>query len=331
MKQTIRKPKMTETTNEAIVLTEVTKIFRTGILKKKLGVENLSFQVSSGEVVGLLGANGSGKSTTIKLILGFLKPTQGEILICGHPAENRLSRSFIGYLPENPRFQKFLTAREALRYYGKLVGLKGIELKKRIEHLLDLVTLKSAADERVQGFSKGMCQRLAIAQALLNEPKLLIFDEPMSGLDPLGRSEIRRLIAQIHDEFSKATIFFSTHILGDIEQLCSSVILLKKGHLTKHCAISELLKGEPQRFDVQVRDLPDSALAGLKLTSSPRKSPAGLLLKIDGIDDLLIQVAQFQKQGATVVGITSHRSSLEEVLFAEPGSPPVGLPNEVSL
>ena len=203
------------------------------------------------------------------------------------------------------------------------MGLRGIELKKRIELLLDLVKLKGAADERIQGFSKGMTQRLAIAQALLNEPKLLIFDEPMSGLDPLGRSEIRRLISQIHEEFPKATIFFSTHILGDIEQLCSSVLLLKKGRLTKHCPISELLQGEPQRFDVQVRDLSESTLNGLNLQNSARRSPAGLLLKINGIDALMAYVSEFQKQGATVLGITSHRSSLEEVLFAEPGSPPL--------
>ena len=181
---------MAETQHEDITLTDVTKIFRLGVFKTKVGVKGLTLNVPRGKVIGLLGPNGSGKSTTIKMILGFLRPTSGEILVCGHPADQKVARSFLGYLPENPRFQKFLTAKDVLDYYGGLLRLKGLQLEKRVEYLLELVNLKHAALERVQGFSKGMTQRLAIAQSLLHQPRILIFDEPMSGLDPIGRLEI---------------------------------------------------------------------------------------------------------------------------------------------
>lgn len=167
----------------SIVLTDVTKTFKTGLFKTKLAVDHLNLDIPSGEVVGLLGPNGSGKSTTIKMILGFLRPSSGEILICGHSAENKSARRFLGYLPENPRFQKFLTGNEILKYYGNLLGLQGIDSEKKMTFLMELVNLKHACKERVQGYSKGMTQRLAIAQSLLNNPPILIFDEPMSGLD----------------------------------------------------------------------------------------------------------------------------------------------------
>lgn len=283
-----------------ISIKNVSKIFRTGFGLKKVGVDQLNLEVPRGQVVGLLGPNGSGKSTTIKMIMGFLRPTSGAMTVCGHPVPSRISRSFIGYLPENPRFPKFMSGRSLLTFYGGLLSLSGTALKKRIDFLLELVNLSWAADERVQGYSKGMTQRLAIAQALLNEPRLLIFDEPMSGLDPLGRKDIKKLIAQVHRELPEATIFFSSHILEDVEQLCSSVALLKKGRLQTFCSVEELLKVEAQRFDVSIK----------QHAHTETKS-------FQGVYELIQFLTEAKNQGVPIMGISSHRSSLEEALFKD--------------
>lgn len=224
-----------------ITFKNITKIFPIGILKKKVAVDNVSFSIPKGEVVGLVGANGSGKSTSIKMMLGFLKPNSGTIEVAGIDSKNKNIRRLIGYLPENPKFQKFLTGYEIMKYYAKLLSLPKNELNERVEHLLNIVGLSKAQHEKVQGYSKGMGQRLAIAQSLLSNPPILVFDEPMSGLDPLGRREIRNLIASLHTNMKETTIFFSSHILTDIENLCTSVVLLKKGKLKAIGAVKDLL------------------------------------------------------------------------------------------
>ena len=300
-----------------IQLTQVSKIFRLGLYKKKIAVEDLSLTVPSGKVIGLLGPNGSGKSTTIKMIMGFLRPSSGEITVCGNTTTDPKGRSQIGYLPENPRFQKFLKGRDVLHYYGKLTGMNGPALKSRTSYLLDLVGLGNAGGERVQGYSKGMTQRLALAQALLNQPSLLIFDEPMSGLDPLGRMEIRKLISTIHNEMPSSTIFFSSHILEDVEQLCAYVALLRKGKLKTFCALEELLLKERQHFDVTVRDLTDEVEKTLEKTRQPRKTALGLSYLVDGSDALMTELEYLKSVGATVVGIGSHKRKLEEALFRD--------------
>lgn len=283
-----------------ISIQNVTKVFKTGFGKTKRGVDALTLNVPKGQVVGLLGPNGSGKSTTIKMVLGFLRPSHGEIWVCGHRVPQRIARSFIGYLPENPRFPKFLSGRALLHYYGNLLSLKGKQLESRIDFLLELVNLQHAGHEKVQGYSKGMTQRLAIAQALLNEPRLLIFDEPMSGLDPLGRKDIRSLISRIHSELPQATIFFSSHILEDVEQLCSMVAVLRKGHLQTFCSIQDLLKLDEQKFEV--------------VTLTPEGSKAKSLAGTDELTHFLIDSKQ---KGITVVSVASHRTSLEQALFKE--------------
>jgi ABC-2 type transport system ATP-binding protein len=224
-----------------ITFNQITKIFPIGFLKKKLAVDNVSFSIPKGEVVGLVGANGSGKSTSIKMMLGFLKPNSGTIVVDGTDSKNKKIRSLIGYLPENPKFQKFLTGFEIMQYYANLLSIAKNEKKDRIEYLLNLVGLSKAQHEKVQGYSKGMTQRLAIAQSLLSNPPILVFDEPMSGLDPLGRREIRNLISNLHTTMKDKTIFFSSHILSDIENLCTSVVFLKKGKLKAIGAVKDLL------------------------------------------------------------------------------------------
>jgi ABC-2 type transport system ATP-binding protein len=309
---------MSETAqSEIISLTDVTKVFRLGVRKKKTAVENLTLSIPKGRVVGLLGPNGSGKSTTLKMLMGFLRPTRGQILICGVPSDERAARSFLGYLPENPRFQKFLTGREVLFYYGKLLSLPTAKLSMKTDELLELVGLTHAGDERVSGYSKGMTQRLAIAQSLLNSPSILVFDEPMSGLDPLGRFEIRQLIQRVHSEMPDSTILFSTHILGDVELLCSDVALLRKGKLASYCPIEDLLVHNEERFDVIVRD-PDSALRErLKKTHTTETRPIGLIVTIDGTENFMRELEELKRLGVKVVGVTSQRRTLEEALFAD--------------
>lgn len=302
-------------TPPCITITEVTKVFKTSLLKSKKAVDNLNLEIPAGEVVGLLGPNGSGKSTTLKMILGFLKPTSGEILICGQPAEQRLARSFIGYLPENPRFQKFLTGNEILRYYGKLLGLSGTALSKRTESLLDLVNLKHAGDERVQGYSKGMTQRLAIAQSLLNTPPLLIFDEPMSGLDPIGRIEMRTLINTIHTENPKSTLFFSSHVLEDVENLCKSVALLQKGKLKTYASIESLISNEQQSYDIILKNLTPDAESQIFKQCPSKILAAGKSFSIKGPEKLTWVLSQLMGSNAKIVSITGQRRQLEEALF----------------
>lgn len=301
--------------NSCIILTEVTKTFKLGLFRTKTAVDGLNLEVPSGEVVGLLGPNGSGKSTTIKMILGFLKPTSGEILICGHSAENQFSRRFIGYLPENPRFQKFLTGHEILEYYGHLLGIEGTTLTKKIDFLMDLVNLKHACHERVQGYSKGMTQRLAIAQSLLNNPQILIFDEPMSGLDPLGRIEMRNLINTVHVENPKSTLFFSSHVLEDVESLCKSVALLQKGKLKTFAPVNSLIADELQRYEIVIEN-PSEKIESHILSKCPQKNIAiGKSFSVEGVDQLSRILAQLSDAQAKIISVTGQRRKLEEALF----------------
>ena len=308
---------MTTQTTDDICLTGVSKIFATGIFTRKVGVIDLDLRIPRGEVVGLLGPNGSGKSTTIKMILGFIKPNRGEILVCGHLAGTREARAIIGYLPENPRFQRFLKAREILRYYGKLLSLKKQDLSVRVDYLLELVGLKEAANERIHGFSKGMTQRLAVAQSLLNEPRLLIFDEPMSGLDPLGRIEIRKLVTRIHDELPNTTIFFSTHILSDVQELCSSVALLKRGRLQRHCTIRELLGEEASLYHLTVRDVPAEVLAKFAEGGEIHVTPLGTSLLLHGGERLMLCLSEVKLRAGVLVGIESVHHNLEQALYSD--------------
>ncbi len=298
-----------------ITITEVTKIFKTGLFKSKKAVDNLTLQVPQGEVIGLLGPNGSGKSTTMKMILGFLKPTSGQILICGQSSETKMARSFIGYLPENPRFQKFLTGTEVLFYYGKLLGLSGLALRKRVEYLLEMVSLKQANKERVQGYSKGMTQRLAIAQSLLNNPPLLIFDEPMSGLDPLGRIEMRNLINTIHGENPKSTLFFSSHVLEDVEILCKSVAFLQAGKLKTYASIDSLIAGEEQRYEIVLQNISRELESTIFKHCPQRDVATGKSFSLEGPEKLSWVLAQLIDAKTKIVSITGQRRKLEEALF----------------
>ncbi len=302
---------------ESVSLIDVTKLYRLSLLKRKIGVEALSLSADAGQILGVLGPNGSGKSTTFKLLLGFLRPTSGHILVGGAPLSTK-TRRHIGYLPENPRFPGFLFAKQALEYYGHLHGLRGAPLANKCTELLELVGLSHAANERVRGFSKGMGQRLAIAQALVNEPSLLIFDEPMSGLDPIGRIEVRDVIRKVHQRFPQATILMSTHILSDAENLCSHIALLRNGKLVRHGAMTEVLKSpNVPAFQVTIRGVSAEDRPKWEKEWGAVECPMGLQLRVAGVKELERCLHLVQDEGDEVVEVASEKVSLERALFQE--------------
>lgn len=217
---------------------QVFKSFHLAREKKVAAVQNLSLSVIQGEVFGCIGPNGAGKSTTIKLLLDLIRPDSGSITINGHSCSNETSRSQVGYLPENPYIYDFLTASEYLVYAGKLSGMTTATIKQRSGELLTKLKLEQAADRRIRGYSKGMQQRTAIAAALIHDPELVVLDEPMSGLDPLGRKLVFDLIAELKAQGK--TVFISSHVLTDIERLCDRVGIIVQGQLWHEGRVTEL-------------------------------------------------------------------------------------------
>ena len=232
-------------TEPAVAIAGVTKVFPVPFQRRSIvAVRDLNLEVSSGQIYGLLGPNGSGKSTTLKILLGLVSPNRGKSEIFGLDSNLVESREAVGFLPENPYFYKYLTGGETLRFYGKLCGLRGVKLRCRVEELLDLVDLTSARDRRLRGYSKGMLQRIGLAQALVQEPKLLVLDEPTAGVDPAGAREIRDLILDLKQR--GITILLSSHLLGQVQEICDRVGILANGVLVREGAVSDLLAIENQ-------------------------------------------------------------------------------------
>ncbi len=221
-----------------IHFSNVSKSFALERGKKLSAVQCLSLDIAAGEVFGCIGPNGAGKSTTIKLLLDLIRPDSGKISINNLPTSNEASRAKVGYLPENPYLYDFLTAREYLRYAGRLSGLASTTISQRSGLLLEKLKLTQAANRRISGYSKGMQQRTAIAAALIHDPDLVILDEPMSGLDPLGRKLIFDLIAELKEQGK--TVFISSHVLTDIERLCDRVGIIVHGRLCHEGQVVDL-------------------------------------------------------------------------------------------
>jgi ABC-2 type transport system ATP-binding protein len=232
-------------TEPAVALTGVTKVFPVPFQRRSvIAVRDLNLKVTAGQIYGLLGPNGSGKSTTLKIILGLVPPTRGQAKIFGRDSDQVASRESVGFLPESPYFYKFLTGEETLRFYGKLCGLRGAALKSRVEEMLALVGLTSARNRRLAGYSKGMLQRIGLAQALIQEPALLVLDEPTAGVDPAGAREIRDLILKLKSR--GVTVLLSSHLLGQVQEICDRVGILANGVLVREGALDELLTVENQ-------------------------------------------------------------------------------------
>ena len=229
----------------AISIQNVTKVFPIPFKRERVvAVNNLSLTVQPGHVYGLLGPNGSGKSTTMKIVLGLVKPTAGKTEIFGRDSTLVESREEVGFLPENPYFYKFLTGMETLLFFGKLCGVTGRKLQARARELLALVGLENAANRRIGGYSKGMLQRIGLAQALVQEPRLLVLDEPTAGVDPAGSREIRDLIL----DFKKRglTVLLCSHLLSQVQEICDYVGILHQGVMVREGRLDELISIETQ-------------------------------------------------------------------------------------
>jgi ABC-2 type transport system ATP-binding protein len=233
-------------TDPAVAVEGLTKVFPIPFHRQSIvAVRDLNLRVEPGEVYGLLGPNGSGKSTTLKIILGLVSPTRGRTTIFGRDSSLVKSRESVGFLPENPYFYKFLTGEETLRFFGKLCRLNGAPLKSRVSEVLELVGLTNARKQRLGTYSKGMLQRIGLAQALVNEPKLLVLDEPTAGVDPAGSRDIRNLIVDLKTR--GVTVLLSSHLLGQVQEICDRVGILAKGTLVREGQLEELIAIENRR------------------------------------------------------------------------------------
>ncbi len=254
----------------AIETEKLTKDYALGFWRKRpyRALDCLTLGVEAGEIFGFLGPNGAGKTTTLKLLMQLVFPTSGRAAILGRPAGDVSVRGRIGYLPENPYFYDHLTAEELLLYFGRLFGLPAAERARRAAALLDQVGLGGERRMPLRRYSKGMLQRVGLAQALLNEPEVVFLDEPMSGLDPIGRRMVRSLILSLRDRGT--TVFFSSHILADAEAICSRVAILAGGRLLSTGKLSEMVAFDVKGWEVVVDRVPD-AVAGRDWPASPRR------------------------------------------------------------
>lgn len=276
----------------AVDVENLTKVFPTGLRKQYVvAVDNLSLQVKAGEVYGLIGPNGSGKSTTMKVVLGLMAPSRGSARVFGYESGDIQARNEIGFLPENPYFYKHLSGAETLKFYGKLCGLRGSELKDRIAELLQLVDLEGAAKRRLGGYSKGMLQRIGLAQTLIQNPRLVILDEPTAGVDPVGSRQIRDLILKLKDE--GYTVFLCSHLLEQVQEVCDRVGIIFKGRMRREGPLDELiqiedqteltLKGASPELLEQIRDLiAADKTAELVEEGHPRTTLERLFIRIAG-------------------------------------------------
>jgi ABC-2 type transport system ATP-binding protein len=225
----------------AVRIRDLKKVFPVHLRRRQVtALRGLSLDIPAGHVYGLLGPNGSGKSTTLKILLGLVTPTSGTSEIFGVPSSRVASRAEVGFLPENPYFYKFLTGSETIAFYGRLCGLGGRALRTRVAELLDLVGLQDAGDRRISGYSKGMLQRIGLAQAMVHDPRLLILDEPTAGVDPAGSRQIRDLILRLKERGK--TVLLTSHLLEQVQEVCDRVGILAKGELVREGSL-EILTG----------------------------------------------------------------------------------------
>ena len=276
-------------TTPAVRIENLTKIFPVPLRRQRVtAVRNISFEVRPGEVYGLLGPNGSGKSTTLKILLGLVTPNQGRAMIFGQDSRDYHSRRDVGFLPENPYFYKFLTAAETLSFYGKVCGMGGAALNKRIDELIHLVGLEDARDRRIGGFSKGMLQRIGLAQALIQDPRLVVLDEPTAGVDPAGSHQIRDLILDLKKRGK--TVLLTSHLLEQVQEICDRVGIMARGEMIREGALADLVSVKNQTEFIienatpeirsQIEILLQNSPAKLLSTRQPQRSLESVFLEL---------------------------------------------------
>jgi len=296
----------------------LTKDYEVGFFRKRKvrALDGLSLSVNANEIFGFLGANGAGKTTTLKLLMRLIFPSSGTARILGHDIDDVRMHQRIGYVPENPYFYDYLTARELLEYCGQIFGQDGSERKKRAATLLSRVRLDEKKwDTQLRKFSKGMLQRVALAQSLINDPEVVFLDEPMSGLDPVGRREVRDLIAALRDEGK--TVFMCSHILSDIEVLCDRVAILKRGQLAQVGYLDELRRTNegPNRMEVMATGTDAETLKEHLPETEIAPTPRGLRIEVSSEDEIDRVLAGLRKVGGKVVSVQPVKQSLEELFL----------------
>jgi ABC-2 type transport system ATP-binding protein len=316
------KSKMTAIATEAseVVIQTIglTKDYEVGFLKKRLvrALDHLDLEVRRGEIFGFLGPNGAGKTTTLKLLMRLIYPSEGTARILGHPIDDVATRSRIGYLPENPYFYDYLSGRELLEYTAALFGIPAEQTRARGKELLDRVGLDSErANRQLRKYSKGMLQRIGIAQALINDPEIVFMDEPMSGLDPIGRREVRDLLLSLRAQGK--TVFFSSHILSDVEAMCDRAAILSRGKLLRSGTVHELTGIEDSALEVVALGVDPSALSRftqiLPSLQSATATPNGVHLVLGNESELDDTLALIRECGGKLMSVNPRRASLEDV------------------
>jgi len=285
------------------------KVYRSGFFRIPfVGLEGLDLQVERGEIFGFIGPNGAGKTTTIKILMGLQSATGGDATLLGVDHRDPESKRRVGFMPERPYFYQHLTAREFLRFYGQLFDLKNPLLAQRVESLLERVKLTRFADVPLRAYSKGMLQRAGIAQALINDPELVVLDEPMSGLDPLGRKLIRDIIFE--ERRAGRTVFFSSHVLADVQLICDRVGIIVQGKLRGAGTVAEMVGHRVDTVDCAFRGDPGVALPGERLrVDGDRVQQRGAPDEVD------VAVDAVRAAGGAVIEILPHRATLERVLL----------------
>jgi ABC-2 type transport system ATP-binding protein len=298
----------------AIEAEELTKDYTVGFWRPRpyRALDRLSLSVEAGEVFGFLGPNGAGKSTTLKLLMGLISPTSGTARILGRPVGDRDARRRYGFLPENPSFYEYLTAEELLTYFASLHGLSGPERTRRVAQTLDEVGIGAERRMRLRSYSKGMIQRVGVAQAILNEPEVVFFDEPMSGLDPLGRRDLRQLMIRLRDR--GCTIFFSSHILADAEALCSRVGIIAQGKLVAQGRLTDIVAFELRGWDLVVANLSAALLESLRsrVRAITPLLDGRYLLELPPAEAPERLIQDLAPRGVQVVSLNPVRTTLED-------------------
>jgi ABC-2 type transport system ATP-binding protein len=292
---------------------DLAKTFRKPFTGKRVdAVGGVSFQVERGEIFGFLGPNGAGKTTTIKMLMGLIAPTRGAMEILGVVAPSHDVMGRVGFLPENPYVYPYLSPREFVTLCGRLSGLRGAALADRVTRVIERVGMRYAIDRAVRALSKGMLQRVGLAAALVHDPELLVLDEPMSGLDPVGRKEVRDLI--IEEKHGGRTVFFSSHILSDVEMLCDRVCILRKGEVVVAGALRDLLAEGKRRSEVTVGGASEALRAALSEVARVTRAAGDLLvMEVEGDAAVRDVVQRALADGARLESVAPKRETLEDL------------------
>ena len=298
----------------ALRISDLTKVYKTGFIPKKIvALQRVSLEVEQGEIFGLLGPNGAGKTTTLKCILSLVHPNSGSIELLGDPVPSPKAMARIGFLSENPYVYEFLSGHEYLTFSGQLHGMSKEKASRKAEELLHFFHLEEAASRPLRKYSKGMLQRIGLAQALVNEPDFLILDEPMSGLDPVGRKEVRDLLISLKNQ--GRTLLFSSHILSDAEMICDRVAILVKGKVQMIGKVQNLMK-QVNGYEITINSNKDLQMDGIPHELITR-ADSQYLLRVLSIKELHAIIMESEKQNFEIESIAPQRQTLEDLYLKQ--------------